>query len=60
MGTAGSRLTVSQLELAALNRIAFLAATASDVETLYQQAGDEVIRAFGADGMGVVLLSPDA
>lgn len=51
-------LTVSQYELAALNRIAFLAATASDVETLYQEAGDELMRAFGADGMGVLLLVP--
>jgi len=51
-------LTVTQYELAALNRIAFLAATASDVERLYQEAGDELMRAFGADGMGVLLLVP--
>ena len=55
---AANDLTVSQLELAALNRIGFLAATAHDVEVLYHEAGDELMRAFGADGMGVLLLEP--
>lgn len=58
MRANSSSLTVGQYELAALNRIAFLAATASDVETLYQEAGDELMRAFGADGLGVLLLTP--
>ncbi|MBF5042465.1 GAF domain-containing protein [Aggregicoccus sp. 17bor-14] len=53
-----SNLTVSQYQLAALNRIAFLAATAADVCTLFQEAGTELMHAFSADGMGVLLLDP--
>lgn len=51
-----SDLAVRRSELQALQRLAFAAATAPDLETLLRTGGPELTQAFAADGFGIYLL----